>query len=124
MRRSLLILVVLASAARADEVARVHHVPPAEVRPGEALRLIAAVDDSWAETALIVRYRQLGSTMPTAARDVRTPEPPYHEVTFERSSAGGWYATIPAAAVRPPGVAYYIVGILPDGKEVAHFASL
>jgi hypothetical protein len=42
-------------------------------------------------------------------------------VPFERSSAGGWFASLPAAV--SPGVEYYIRGADRQGGETAHFAS-
>lgn len=122
MRRTF-ISVVLAIAAsqpavlRADEPAApaaralVRHIPPSEVEASTALRLVAQVDDAWTETSLLVRYRQAGG------------QGVFAEIPFERSSTGGYYATIPAADLRRPGVEYFIVGVLADGREVAHFAS-
>jgi hypothetical protein len=85
------------------------HVPVAEATSGSPIDLVAVVDGAWAEPALVARYR------PMLGGDWR-------EATFARSSAGGWYATIPADAVTPPGAEYYIVGRGPTG-ETAHFAS-
>lgn len=85
------------------------HVPVASAVSGQPIELVAVVDGAWAEPALIARYR------PMTGGDWR-------EATFDRSSAGGWYATIPADAVAPPGAEYYIVGRGPAG-EAAHFAS-
>src|SRR5262249_42393113 len=45
----------------------------------------------------------------------------WHDQHFERSSAGGWFATLPAAP--SPGVEYYIRGTDAAGAEVDHFAS-
>jgi hypothetical protein len=103
MRRALLLLVILAARPAAADPAVVRHVAPAEAPAGEPLRLVASVDDAWAEPALALRWRPLGGG---AGAWTTTP--------FERSSAGGWYATIPAEAVRAPGVQYFIPG---------HFAS-
>lgn len=89
--------------------ATVLHVPVASAMSGEAIELVAAVDGAWAEPALIARYRPMGAGA-------------WREASFERSSAGGWYATIPADAVTPPGAEYYIVGVGGAG-EAAHFAS-
>ncbi len=115
--------------ARADEVAAaapvpvatpeaisqaiVHHVPPAEAKEREPLRLAAAVENAWAETALVVRYRAVSAAQEAA----------FAEVPFERSSTGAYYAVIPVAGVVRPGLVYYVVGIAKDGREVAHFAS-
>jgi hypothetical protein len=85
------------------------HLPAASAPSGTAIELVAVVDAAWAEPELVVRYRSM------AGGDWR-------EAAFDRSSAGGWYATIPADAVTPPGAEYYIVGRGPAG-EAAHFAS-
>jgi hypothetical protein len=109
MKRMIILLLALPHVASAD-VSMVRHVPPAEAPPDEPLRLVASVDDAWAETALVLRWRPLdGAT--------------YSAVPFERSSAGGWYATIPGPAMHAPGVAYYILGSSREGGEVVHFAS-
>ena len=93
------------------EVARatVLHLPVDTAAAGEAIELVAVVDGAWAEPLLVVRYRAMGGGA-------------WQEAPFERSSAGGWYARIPAAAALAPGAEYYIVGRGPDG-ETAHFAS-
>jgi hypothetical protein len=91
----------------------VHHVPPAEADEGQTLRLAAVVENAWAEKSLVVRFRPA-----RAAADAR-----WQEALFERSSTGLYYAAIPAAALARPGVAYYVVGVTSDGREVPHFAS-
>lgn len=89
--------------------ATVLHLPPSEADAGEPLRLAAVIDDAWTEAALVVRFRTAG-------------QPTWHDALFERSSAGGYYATIPAAAVRRPGLEYFIAGRTPAGAETLHFA--
>jgi hypothetical protein len=84
------------------------HVPIAEAIPGESVAIVAVIDGAWAEPTLLARYRSAGGAWQDAA--------------FEQSSAGGWFATIPADAITPPGAEYYIVGATAEG-EVAHFAS-
>lgn len=101
-----------AGVAAADEPsprATLLHVPVASATPGHAIELVAVVDGAWAEPALVARFR------PMAGGDWR-------EATFDLSSAGGWYATIPADVVIAPGAEYYIVGRGPAG-ETHHFAS-
>ncbi len=83
------------------------HVAPATTRAGQAVELEAVIDAPFAEQ-LTARWRPVG-------------EASWKDATFERSSAGGWYATLPDA--RPPGVEYYIRGADRGGVEVAHFAS-
>lgn len=97
-----------AIAALAAARATVLHVPVATAASSKPVELLAVVDGAWAEPVLLARYRTGGGR--------------WREAAFERSSAGGWYATIPADAVQPPGAEYYIVGLVATG-EVAHFAS-
>jgi hypothetical protein len=105
--------VAFAAEDAAPAQAIVHHVPPAEAPEHEPLRLAAVVENAWAESALVARYRA-GTDAEGAA---------FKEVPFERSSTGAYYAIIPLAVVKRPGLVYYVVGIGKDGKEVAHFAS-
>lgn len=89
----------------------VMHIPPSEAESGQKLRLVAVVDAAWTEASLVVRYRSRGSS----AEFVESP--------FQRSSAGGYFATIPGESMQRPGVEYYIVGQRPDGGEILHFGS-
>lgn len=102
---------VAADAATAAPVARATllHRPVASADAGRAIELIAVIDGAWAEPTLVARYRARGSGA-------------WREAPFERSSAGGWYATIPADVVVAPGPEYYIVGRGAAG-ETAHYAS-
>ena len=99
---------VTAQAADRPDAALVRHLPPSEALAGNELRLIAVIDDSWVEDGLIARYRWVGT-----GGD-------YLSAPFQRSSGGGYFAVIPAAAVKRPGLAYYI-----EGARAAHphFAS-
>jgi hypothetical protein len=83
------------------------HVPPTATPVGAPIELEAMIDAPFAES-LSVRWRALGA-------------PEWQDARFERSSAGGWYATLPPA--EPPGVEYYIRGTDGSGAEVEHFAS-
>lgn len=83
------------------------HVAPASTPANQPIELEAMIDAPFAE-ALTARWRAIG-------------DPTWQDVTFERSSAGGWYASLPAA--RPPGLEYYIRGTDTNGAEVTHFAS-
>lgn len=83
------------------------HVAPANTTAGEPVELEAMIDAPFAEN-LTARWRAIG-------------EPDWQEATFERSSAGAWFATLPPA--RPPGLEYYIRGADAGGTEIAHFAS-
>ena len=100
-------------AARSGENTRalVVHVAPSEATAAREFRLVAVVDAAWTEAALVVRYRRLAS------------KDGYREAVFERSSAGGYFAAIPAPAVTRPGLEYYVAGRTPDGAEILHFAS-
>ncbi len=82
------------------------HVPPLTADPGTAIELSAMIDAPFAET-LDVQWRPVG-------------EAAWHEAPFERSSAGGWYASIPGS--KKP-VEYFIRGRDASGAEIAHFAS-
>ncbi|HTJ44070.1 MAG TPA: hypothetical protein VL463_18315 [Kofleriaceae bacterium] len=84
-------------------LAHLLHIPPGSARPGEPIELVAVIDAPAAEPALVVHWRAIGGAI-------------WRDAPFERSSAGGWYATIPAAS--PPGVEYYI-----GEPDHAHFAS-
>ncbi len=83
------------------------HVAPASVSANQPVELEAMIDAPFAE-ALTARWRAIGDAT-------------WQDVTFERSSAGGWFASLPAA--RPPGLEYYIRGTDTGGAEVTHFAS-
>lgn len=101
--------VAAATPAAAPQVARsvIVHVAPISTEPGKPIELEAMIDAPYAE-ALSVRWRTAG-------------EAAWQDVPFERSSAGGWYATLPTPDVR--GVEYYIRGRDAAGAEVDHFAS-
>lgn len=87
--------------------ALVFHVAPHATPAGEPIELVAQIDAPYAE-ALAARWRIVG-------------ESGWRDAAFERSSAGGWFATLPEA--REPGVEYFIVGRDATQTEVAHFAS-
>ena len=103
-----LIIAALAAPAVAEVRATVMHVPVAEAEPNTPVEIVAAIDGAWAEPTLLARYRSHGGD--------------WQEAAFQQSSAGGWFATIPASAVTPPGAEYYIIGRSAAG-EIAHFAS-
>jgi hypothetical protein len=107
--KAFLALLFFASVAYADDVphALVVHVPPIASPAGAPIELQAMIDAPYVEK-LVVRYRAIG-------------EQAWHDLPFDRSSAGGWYASLPPAT--PPGVEYYIAGTDVKGAEVDHFAS-
>jgi hypothetical protein len=102
-------VVMAAASARADEPARVYHVPPAEAAPGEPLAIDATIERAWQAT-LELRYRAVGETA-------------FHAVVFERASGDAYRAVVPAAAVAPPGIEYFITGADTAGAVTDHFAS-
>ena len=107
---ALLLLLAATSLAHADEPSAksiVVHVAPTTTQAGAPIEIEAMIDAPFAEK-LSVRWRSIGAAQ-------------WQDVPFERSSAGGWYASLPAAV--SPGVEYYIRGADPQGGETAHFAS-
>jgi hypothetical protein len=107
MKYALLLLLLGTAHADPSPHALVVHVAPTESVAGDPIELVAMIDAPYAEQ-LTVRWRAIG-------------EPAWHDTMFERSSAGGWYATLPPATA--PGVEYFIRGTDASGGEVAHFAS-
>ncbi|NVB85211.1 MAG: hypothetical protein HOV81_42995, partial [Kofleriaceae bacterium] len=113
MKTALLFAILLAATvAHADEPAAVAHalvihVAPTSVVAGHPIELEAMIDAPFSE-ALSVRWRPIGAAK-------------WQDVSFERSSAGGWFASLPAAVA--PGVEYYIRGKDSAGNELEHFAS-
>ena len=105
MRALIATLLVLVPATAHADGARLLHVPPLEAEPDQPVELVAAIDGAWRENGLVARWRRRGDTTWTDA-------------PFERSSAGGWYATIPGDAIGRRGVEYFIAG-----GEAVHFAS-
>jgi|GEM_PF-4062255 len=77
------------SARTAPSRATVTHLASSSARAGRQIRLVAVVDHAWTEKALVVRYRRHQS------------HGPFGTAPFERSSAGGYYAVIPAATWAP-----------------------
>jgi hypothetical protein len=95
------VLIALAGVTLSAGVAHaesIRHVPPAEAPPDAALELTADVARAW-ESTLTLHYRAIGAGAWT-------------DVVFERAgdaaSDTAWRAVVPAAAVAPPGVEYYI----------------
>ena len=109
IRASLLLAILLAASAHADDVPRslVVHVAPLVAAVDRPIELTAQIDAPFAE-ALTVRWRRIGDAE-------------WQDARFDRSSAGGWYAELPAQS-GPPGIEYFIRGVAAGG-EVDHFAS-
>ncbi|MFN0250567.1 MAG: hypothetical protein ACKV2T_27050 [Kofleriaceae bacterium] len=97
----------VAAASETAPRSLVVHIAPVSTVLGKDVELEAMIDAPFAE-ALAASWRPIG-------------EKEWISVQFERSSAGGWFATLPAP--RPPGLEYFIHGKDTSGVEVAHFAS-
>ena len=102
-RTTLIAVVVLAaSTGRAEEQAVLLHSAPAKAEANKALRLEGTlVDDARRISELIVRYRGPGE--------------PYAEMSLERQYGDLYRGTIPAEHMVPPGVEYYVEGVLKAG---------
>jgi len=112
--KTLLAILLIATPAFADDAkpkpplhAVVVHTPPLVAETNRPIELVAQIDAPFSE-ALSARWRMIGDAT-------------WHEVSFDRSSAGGWYAELPASTA--PGIEYYIHGRDTAGTEVLHFAS-
>ena len=88
---------------------RLRHVPPAEAPSGAALELVASVGQAW-ESSLELRFRAIGAAA-------------WQSAMFTRRGDSAFAVTIPAAAMTPPGIEYFILGTRPDAATVLHFAS-
>jgi hypothetical protein len=89
---------------------KIYHLPASEAPVSESLIVKAKIMAAWHFARAEVFYRRSGSQA-------------YKSTTLERSSTGGYAATIPAREVEPPGVEYYIVSKDKQGKQRQHFAS-
>lgn len=98
-----------AAPPRAPDRATLVHVPPGEARADHDVELTAVIDAAWTEPTIVAHWRTRGDGA-------------WHDAPFQRSSAGGWFATIPGDGVARAGVEYRIAG-LAAGREVVHFAS-
>ncbi|HTM21689.1 MAG TPA: hypothetical protein VL172_14305 [Kofleriaceae bacterium] len=114
--RALLTCLLLAAAAparagapAAEAPPRVRHLPLASAEVDHPVLVTATVDRAWKAT-LEIHYRS-------------AEHGPWRAAPFELDSHGGYQATIPADAARPPGFEYYIESVGRDGARVAHFAS-
>jgi hypothetical protein len=102
-----LALLALPCAARADGAPRrVRHLPPAEIRLGDPLRVEAEVDQGWKLDALELHFRPAGGAWTTVA--------------FGKTSATGWAAVVEGVA--PPSVEYFIRS-QEAGRAADEFAS-
>ncbi|MCB9571132.1 MAG: hypothetical protein H6709_03485 [Kofleriaceae bacterium] len=97
MRISTMLLAGAAALVLAGGVARaesVLHVPPAEAAAGAPLELSATVSRAW-ESTLTLHWRPVGAAA-------------WIDAAFTRRDDDAWIAVVPADAVTPPGVEYYI----------------
>jgi outer membrane receptor protein involved in Fe transport len=106
----LAVVLLAASPARAQEQAVLLHSAPAKAMAGQPLRIEGSlVDDARRVSELIIRYRGPGE--------------PYAETALERQYGDLYRGVIPAEHMVPPGVEYYIEGILKTGERTAVFQS-
>lgn len=89
-----LALVAVALAAGTAAADGVRHVPPAEAEAGAPIELVASVTDA-GHRNVVLHYRARGAATWT-------------DVVFTQAAGGQWVAAIPAEAVLPPGVEYYL----------------
>lgn len=87
----------------------VYHLPSMDLRGGEDAHIYATVFDDWTTDAAYLAYRPIGAGE-------------FQEVQFKRASAADFVAIVPAHAVQPPGIEYY-VGSRNDGAQRLHYAS-
>jgi hypothetical protein len=88
-------------------VGSVRHVPVAEAEPAKPMTVIATVSRGW-EADLELRYRPVGSVT-------------WQRVVFTRRDQETYIAVVPADAVTPPGIEYFIVTVGNDAST--RFAS-
>lgn len=115
----LAVIIAVAVAPRLARADGVRHLPPAEAVAGDELVLSAELARA-SERTLVVRYRPLGAAG-------------WSELAFARAGDRTWEARIPASAVTPPGLEYFLVttatgatagGAAPAGPaDVDEFAS-
>ena len=104
------------SAALAAPYPLVHHAPPSVAAAHVALEVPAEIDFPHLVRRAVLVYRPLpafGYPEVTA----------FSEVEFLRGAPGPYLATVPAEAVRAPGLEYAIELEFVDGRKVAAFAS-
>lgn len=89
-----LALVAVALAAGPAVADGVRHLPPAEAEAGAPIELAASVTDA-GHRNVVLHYRARGAAAWT-------------DVVFTQAAGGQWVAAIPAAAVLPPGLEYYL----------------
>jgi hypothetical protein len=100
------------------KVPRLHHAAPAVAPPHVPVALSAHIELPHLVRRAIVLYRALPPTGPGRAEPVE-----WREVTFLRGTPGPYVATIPAEAVRSPGLDYMIELEHLDGRREPVFAS-
>ena len=93
-----------------DVTATVSHHAPAEARPGAALPLAFVLDQPERVASAYLHYRTQGS-------------PTYHALLLARDHDIYLRGAIPAAAVRAPGLEYFVEVTAPDGRAGLALAS-
>jgi outer membrane receptor for ferrienterochelin and colicins len=112
LARTALLTVVLLAAfpARSEETATLLHSAASRAEAGEPLKLEGTlVDDGRRLSELVIRYRGPGE--------------PYADTPLERQYGDLYRGAIPAEHMVPPGVEYYIEGILKSGDRIPVFQS-
>jgi hypothetical protein len=95
---------------------RLHHAPRAVAPTHTALEIPAEIDFPHLVRRAVVAYRPLPAFGYPASSE-------FSEAEFLRGAPGPYVATIPAEAVRAPGLEYAIELELVDGRKVPAFAS-
>ncbi|MDY7228318.1 TonB-dependent receptor domain-containing protein [Hyalangium rubrum] len=108
-RSTLLVLVLLvALPAPAEEQAVLLHTAPSRAEADQPLKLEGTlVDDANRMSELVIRYRGPGEQ--------------YTDTPLERQYGDLYRGAIPAEHMVPPGVEYYVEGILKSGERVPLF---
>lgn len=96
----------VASAAEVD----VFHIPLVEASAGKPVDVTISSADLVSLGQVELFYRQAGATN-------------WHSLGFGQREAGDWIATIPSNKVTSGTLEYRIVSSVPDGAQVARFAS-
>ncbi len=108
-RTTILTVVLLAaSPARAQELPVLLHSAPSKVEADQPLRLEGTlIDEGRRLSEILIRYRGPGE--------------PFTEVPLERQYGDLYRGVIPSEHMVPPGVEYYIEGVLKNGERFPLF---
>ncbi len=101
-------MLLVALTARAEEQAVLLHSAPSRAAAHQPLKLEGTlVDDARKISELVIRYRGPGE--------------PYADIPLERQYGDLYRGVIPAEHMVPPGVEYYVEGILKGGERMPLF---